>query len=809
MAKQNLKSKASSTKETAAVAPPVTPAKKLPPSILYFFIFAFSFLIYSNTLWNKYAIDDVIVVTDNKYTKKGTAGIKEHFTHDMFEGFFGERGAMLVSGGRYRPLSMALLSVEYEVTRHMKGDKRDVITDQNVIIGDQDPYLSPFLSHFINVLLFSLTSVTLYYLLTLIIPAKYSLKTRFGDFGVAFFATLLYAAHPIHTEAVANIKGRDEVMCMLFSLLALVAAVKYVRTDKIMHVLWGTLVFFIALLSKENAITFFAVIPLTFFFFTKAKAKHYAIVLLPFLVAGGVFLGMRSASTKAGLGQDTPEVLNNPYILAKGGIKPNEQRITPFLYRDKVTGEYTFYKECFATTFVTFAYYFKTLALPHPLTHDYYYNQIPFVGFDSLVFWLSFLLNIGLLIYAFMGLKKKSIISYCILFYFVTFSVASNFFFTVGVLMNERFIYMSSLGFCILLAYLLVRSTEKYKLDGKIVLVVLLLVGGLYSAKTFTRNFDWKDSFTLFRRDVRWSPNSAKIQTSVGGDLAKAANSDIARLRDSGVIRTIFCDLRADDQLLNSLNSLPDSTISHMLLDSSIAHLNEAIRIYPSHSNAWVLLGNSWYNRRHKPEEVIPMYANAARFNVNGSYDAFFNLGFLYNEINKPDSAKKYLLLARTIKPEQEAYRFLLAYVSAKLNQPDSVEYWLNIGSQKRPVAGEDYYKIGTGFGKAAGNFPLAIEYLKKATQASPKVELYWEDLGVAYGLSGRYPEAIEAANKLIEINPKYKAAYMNLFVSYRMVGNMKMSEESYNKARELDPTMAPYNSQPQSGVFSQRPGNK
>ena len=137
-------------------------------------------MLYSNTLWNKYAIDDTIVLTDNKFTKKGFGGIKDHFTHDMFEGFFGERGAKLVSGGRYRPLSMVSLTIEYEISRRLKGDTRGELTDKNVIMGDQDPYLFPALNHAVNILLFALTCLLLYYILLQILPKKLSLKSPFA-----------------------------------------------------------------------------------------------------------------------------------------------------------------------------------------------------------------------------------------------------------------------------------------------------------------------------------------------------------------------------------------------------------------------------------------------------------------------------------------------------------------------------------------------------------------------------------------------------------------------------------------------------
>ena len=647
----------------------------------------------------------------------------------------------------------------------MRGDKRGEITDKNVIIGSEaDPYMVPMLSHGINIILFGLTCILLYYILLQLIPRKYSIITPLGVLGVPFFATLLYAAHPMHTEAVANIKGRDEVMCMLFSLLALLATLKYVKTQNPVHLLWGTLVFFLALLSKENAITFLAVIPLTYYFFTQAKIKDYAFAVGAYIIPVAVFLILRGKYTQAGLTQDSPEILNNPFLLATTGQR-------------------------YGTTVLTFLYYFKLLIFPHPLTHDYYFNQIPYVDFSDPWVLLSVLINAGLLVYALLNLKKKSIASYAILFYFVTFSIASNVLFTVGVLMNERFIYMSSLGFCILLAFLLIQSKDRFKISANAILGAFIVILSLYSAKTFARNFDWKDSFTLFRRDVVHSPNSAKIQTSVGGDLAKAADSNIPLLRDSGMIKKIFCDLSGgtkSDAELDAINKLPDTTIRYMLLDSSIQHLYEATNIYKTHSNAWLLLGNSMYKRNHKPEEVIPVYEKAGAYRVGGYYDAYFNLGIVYNESNQPDKARLNLLKAYDAKPESMEVRFLLAQSYAKLNMPDSVNYWLNRGLELKKPDAADYYLIGTAYGKVGHNLPMAIQFLNKAIELNPKAELYYEDLGVAYGFSQQFDLAIATSQKLIALNPKYAPAYINLAISYRNLGKKDLADQYQQKYNEL-----------------------
>jgi len=758
VAKQNQKLKTVTPQPKVAEPVKYTNSVITFPSWLpYFIVFSFSFLIYSNTLWNKYAIDDTIVVTDNKYTKKGAEGIKEIFTHDMFEGFFGERGAKLVSGGRYRPLSMASMALEYEVMRKIRGDKRDVIDDKNIIMTDNDPYLNPFLSHLINILLFAFTGLVLYRLLLLLMPVK---KTTAFYASLPFIITMLYAAHPLHTEAVANIKGRDEVMCMLFSLMALYSAVKYVKTQNMLHLLGGIALYFIALLSKENAITFLAVIPLTYYFFTKAKVKDYLLGVGMYLLPVIIFMFIRSMYTQSSiLGDQSPEILNNPFV-----------------------APYNTFDLRYGTTVFTFLKYYILMILPHPLTHDYYYNQVPYLGFGDIRVIASLLLTIGMVVYALVTLPKKSPIAFGILFFFITFSVASNVLFTVGVLMNERFIYMSTLGFCIMLAYALVH----YIKNPKALLAVLVVVLSLYSYKTFSRNFDWKDSFTLFRRDAKYSSNSAKIQTSLGGDLTKAAQSNIPALRDSGMIKTIFTDLQMDDDQASNMAAMPDSTIRTALLDSSIAHLNIAVTVYPYHSNAWLLLGNAVYQRNHKPEEVIPIYTKAAAYRQGGYYDAYFNLGVVYNDINRPDSAKVNLLRAFEMKPEQVECRYLLAQTYAKLNQPDSAAYWLNRGNELRAVTSGDYYSLGKAFGQVAHNMNASIDYLKKAIAMEPKVEVYYEDLGVAYGINNQVDESIATSLKLIEINPKYPPAYMNLFVSYRIKGNLQLAQQYLNKYNEL-----------------------
>ncbi|MBS1612954.1 MAG: hypothetical protein JST49_09050, partial [Bacteroidetes bacterium] len=478
------------------------------------------------------------------------------------------------------------------------------------------------------------------------------------------------------------------------------------------------------------------------------------------LIPAAVFLALRSAYTQSSIITDSsPEILNNPFV-----------------------PPYNEFAIRWGTTIYTFLRYYWMMIFPHPLTHDYYFNQVPYYKLSDGMAIFSLLATVGLVVYALVKLRSKDLVSFGILFFFITFSVASNVLFTVGVLMNERFIYMSSLGFCIILAYFIVR----YIKNPKGILTVLIVLLSLYSVRTYTRNFDWKDSFTLFRRDVKYSPNSAKIQTSVGGDLTKAAQSNISLFRDSGMIRTILADLGTPADEITRIEAMPDSMISKTLFDSSIVHLNAAVTIYPGHSNAWLMLGNAYYQRNHNAKQVIPIYERAVQIRGGKYYDASFNLGIVYNDLNQAAAAKRNLLDAYNEKPELADPRYLLSNVYAKLNQEDSSLYWLKRGEEIRPIGSYDYYNLGMAYGRSANNFPKAIEYLTKAHNMDPKVEMYMEDLGVAYGLSGRIDESIAITEKILAVNPKYPPAYINLALSYMNKGDMQKSNQYLAKYNEL-----------------------
>lgn len=421
-----------------------------------------------------YVLDDQIVITDNDFTKKGFGGVWDLLSTESFTGYFGEQ-KNLVQGNRYRPLSLVTFAVEHG------------------IVGD----LNPWLSHFINILLYGFVGMLIFQLMGMLFPSD---KSRWW-LSLPFLIAIFYILHPIHSEAVANIKGRDEIMAMLFSLATLIYALKHEESGKKMYLGLGLLMYFFGLLSKENTITFLAVIPLTLIYFREYTIVQSLKKIWPYLAVTVGYIVLRFAVVgMPKMDVSSSDLMNNAFVEMSGGEK-------------------------YATISFTMLKYLQLFVWPHPLSHDYYPYAIPKLGWGTWQAMLSLLVVGGLLFLAYRGWKKKSIPSYGLLFYFATITIVSNVVVNLGTFMNERFIFMSSLGLTIAVMYLLKEKlmpwkdkTGTYLAYG---LMGLMAVG--YAYKTIERVPDWESAITLNRSAVEGGTNSARANSFMGTALYEQA----------------------------------------------------------------------------------------------------------------------------------------------------------------------------------------------------------------------------------------------------------------------------------------------
>ena len=317
----------------------------------------FAFALYANTLNHDYTVDDGTVISNNKITKKGISAIPDIFKTAYRAGFW-ER-----QEGLYRPLSVAMFALEWELAPE-----------------------NPTPGHWINVMLYALTAFLL----------MMTLSNVFKNYSplLPFLATLLFVVHPLHTEVVANIKSRDEILCVLFSVLTLKYVLEWLQSKKAWTIALAVVFLFLAFLSKENAITMLAIIPLFIWFFTDVSLKKNITTTMFFVGVAVVYFAIRISVLGEMTGSAEHQLINNSII-----------------------GAATF-SERLATAFAVMGKYIYLMFIPHPLSFDYSYNQIPVVSFGSAAALISTLILLYLVYRSFSGIRKKDPVSFGLLFFF-------------------------------------------------------------------------------------------------------------------------------------------------------------------------------------------------------------------------------------------------------------------------------------------------------------------------------------------------------------------------------------------------------
>ncbi len=580
------------------------------PSWLYnfkfqaFIIVLLAFICYINTVSNEYALDDTVVIVKNEYVLEGITGISDILTKDAYYSYYRQLGTTnQLSGGRYRPLSIVSFAIEQQFFGAIAKDKVDSVINAG-IYDLSAPYERHFMNnmhirHFMNVVWFALSMVVLLYFLRYIVFKS--------DPLIAFLAVVLFTIHPIHTEVVANVKSRDELMSLLFICLTFIFAFKYLDSNKKWYLALGLASYFLAFLSKEYAITLVALLPLAFYLFRNYTISKSLLASLPYFAIAAIYLLIRWQTLGPRSELSDTDIQINPYAFASGTEKQ-------------------------ATEIATSLNYLKLLVFPHPLSSDYSYNQIPYKDFTHPLVWLSaivHLLLLGGIVYYF---RKRSVLCFAMTFYLFNLVMVNNFIFDIGATMGERLIYHASVGFVMAAAYLLIKGIDHIKSVhmGKVSLAaILLLLISLCGATTINRNKDWKNDQTLFFHDVTISPNSFLVNANVACMLVN--NSDFEKdenKRQEELHRGVSLYNKVLGMQDNYVLGYMNRCVAYYKLeqpDSMMADLAQVMRIYPVHPQLpemYYHAGMLYYSGRQYPKAMValqtalklyPRYADAQK----------------------------------------------------------------------------------------------------------------------------------------------------------------------------------------------------
>lgn len=253
-------------------------------------IFAFSFLLYFNSVFNGYNLDDELVTQHHRLTSKGISAIPEIFASPYYQDEAGYKY-------EYRPIVLVTFAIEHS------------------LFGER-----AWVSHLLNVLLYSLLCLLLFSVL----------KKLLKDYRIVWplLITLFFAAHPVHTEVVDSIKNRDEILALIFGLLGLYCAVLFANKRNYLYLAAIPVFFVLGILSKATAVIFALLIPLTLAMLVEIPVGYLVLVSVVLIVPGVFFARLYSVVQQLGMGLGMLLIIGGLYFLRHAGnvwIKLKEQ----------------------------------------------------------------------------------------------------------------------------------------------------------------------------------------------------------------------------------------------------------------------------------------------------------------------------------------------------------------------------------------------------------------------------------------------------------------------------------------------------
>jgi tetratricopeptide (TPR) repeat protein len=547
------------------------------------FLFVIAFAVYIPSLKGGFVWDDFLHLRDVHHNLKlSDIGI------DVLTN---------VAGGKhYRPILFASLAVDSEIWE-----------------------LSPFGFHLTNVILHSICTVLVFYLIIMVL-GELSVNRKNE---IAFLSSFLFAVFPAHVESVAFISARADIICCIFFSLAFIFHLLSFRN--LLYFCLAAVFFALSLMSKEVAIAF-PIVAIGLDLATRRiknrrsvlRYSIYLALLILYVYIRGLsseLIPNFSTESRAAVGQEAGELIGNDDVngLEEGVIKA-EDLSTVFLS--------------------SYLFYVKKLIFPYHIT--------PFIvavpgGYRNAIASISTLLI--LFVAGYLSLWKREFVGFFCIVWILATLLPSALVSIVSISPNplaERFLYIPSVGFCIIAAYVIIEIGRKANAEGGAWVFAFLLVLS-YIFPTFAGQRIWKDDMTLWKIITDRNPSSFIPHLNYGIALRRAGENDDA-------IRQYLTAL--DPRIRSSPRARGRAAI-----DLGVAYLNKgdfvnselwfqrSVDFYPKYQD-------KFYYNMGLLHYVRAEYIFKQRGYADQDYETSIN--FLNQFLaNKPTDAKCHLLLAK------------------------------------------------------------------------------------------------------------------------------------------------------------------
>lgn len=366
---------------------------------------------------------------------------------------------------------------------------------------------------------------------------------------MAFFAALLFGVHPVHTEAVTYLTTNFDLWGIVLFLGALSAYLRGQEQPKPWRLVSWTLAL-LAAFTYEITLVF----PLVVFFhallWRKDRLLRAVQVALPYILVSLSYVAVRAMVIGS--------AIRSAPLLA----------VTPWLHA--------------LTVVKIFAQYALMTVLP--LTQTVYPPLASARGLADPTVLLALGLLAVLVMLGVLAVRKNTpLVAWSVgLFFLALLPVAQII--PAKIIMAERYLYLPSFGFCLLLAWLLQRFLNRSQLGVWLLLAVL--VGG-YGTLTWQRNRDWRSDATLWAKTVSQVPADARAHHNLGAAFSRQGNypQALASLRTAVALDPSYAEGYA------TLGQVLAATEQY---DAAVAAFQHALQLEPRYLDAIRNLGDAY-----------------------------------------------------------------------------------------------------------------------------------------------------------------------------------------------------------------------
>ncbi|QWR76116.1 tetratricopeptide repeat protein [Candidatus Magnetomonas plexicatena] len=588
-----------------------------------------------------------------------------------------------------------------------------------------------FSYHLFNITVHLFNSILVLILVKLLLKTPYYKDLNRSEY-LPFLTAMVFALHPIQTQAVTYIVQRLTSLCALFYLAAVVfylMARLCTSKKRVFYYALSIISTVLAMKTKETAFTLpFMLTLIEFSFFTdnfKKKLENLSsfyltLVIIPLTIFGG------SAKTGGALAESLSVV--------------SYDEISRWDY--------------LRTQFPVIVQYLKLLFLPIGQNLDYDFPV--FKNFFDVRVMFSFLLLLGIFLFAVYLYKiSKShpiakLAGFGILWFFLALSVESSVIPIADVIFEHR-LYLPSVGFflsvLIGVLYVTTRLNQRYFIIPAALLTITLAV------LTYQRNSVWGNSVTLWQDTALKSPGKARPHNNYGNALF--ANGQI-----EAALKEYLEAVRLKPQYYEAWYNLGKA---HEKLKNPVLaekEYVEAIRLKPDFAEAFNNLAGI-YEKRGDKQLAFSYYSKAVTLKPDFP-EALNNIGLMYESNRKLDIAMQHYQRALSIDPSYEATYNNLGNLYFKLRRfPDAIRHYQRAIALK-PDFAEAHNNLGNCYDET-GNLSDAITQYTIAVRLRPDFAEAHNNLGTAFARVGRVAEARQQYEEALKLKPNYEEAAYNL----------------------------------------------